>query len=125
MCIWKRRKTKTKRHYLFIAATEKQTGGKTTFIHTDTHKQTEERANIPAVEVFNSLRRLEGRIRVPDLASLRQDGLARLRVSGIGGNTLLDQARLNGYDAHGDSTQLGAAWEGGRWGRREGRREVQ
>jgi len=74
---------------------------------TSTHDH-RENACIPAVEVLNGLRRLEGRIRVPDLASLRQDGLARLRVCGIGGDTLLDQAGLDGDDAHGDATQLGA-----------------
>mmetsp|Transcript_32105 Transcript_32105/g.81796 ORF Transcript_32105/g.81796 Transcript_32105/m.81796 type:complete len:1343 (-) Transcript_32105:2244-6272(-) len=62
-----------------------------------------------AREVVDGLRRLVGRVGVPHLARLGEDGLARGGVGGVGGDALLDQARLDGDAAHGHATQLAAA----------------
>ena len=65
------------------------------------------------VEVGERLRGLVGRVGEPDLARLREVGLAGRRVGGVGGDDGLGQASLNGDDAHRDAAQPGASDDDG------------
>eukprot|EP00967_Tisochrysis_lutea_P046044 scaffold55875_cov26-Tisochrysis_lutea.AAC.6 len=69
----------------------------------------DEREILGRIEVSDSLRCLEGRVRVPDLAGLGEDSLTRGGVSRISGDALLDEARFHGNDAHRDAAKAGAA----------------
>mmetsp|Transcript_32537 Transcript_32537/g.76881 ORF Transcript_32537/g.76881 Transcript_32537/m.76881 type:complete len:779 (-) Transcript_32537:4324-6660(-) len=68
----------------------------------------EQRQALALVEVLDGLRRLVGAVGVPDLPRLREHALARGGVGRVGGDTLLDEARLDGDDAHRHAAELAA-----------------
>mmetsp|Transcript_18274 Transcript_18274/g.36935 ORF Transcript_18274/g.36935 Transcript_18274/m.36935 type:complete len:272 (-) Transcript_18274:915-1730(-) len=69
----------------------------------------DEREVLGGVEVGDGLGGLESRVRVPDLACLGEDSLAGDWVGRISGDNLLDEACLNGDDAHGYAAEPSAS----------------
>ncbi|PNY27761.1 Uncharacterized protein TCAP_02317 [Tolypocladium capitatum] len=75
--------------------------------------QDHQRQLLAVVEVVDGLRRLEGRVGVPHATGLVADLLHRVGVGRVGRRDVLDRARLDGNDAHGDAAQAGTAYHDG------------
>mmetsp|Transcript_23599 Transcript_23599/g.57152 ORF Transcript_23599/g.57152 Transcript_23599/m.57152 type:complete len:394 (+) Transcript_23599:556-1737(+) len=71
-------------------------------------REDHQRQVLPPAEVLDGLRRLEGRVREPDLPGLGLEGLPRFGVGRVGRDAPVDQPGLDGDAPDGNAAELSA-----------------